>query len=422
MRLILAILLSSSISSGYTVLTHEAIIDSVWDSSLQKLLLKRFPGATPEELELAHAYAYGGCIIQDMGYYPFSSRLFSDLTHYVRSGDFISALIRESRDLNEYAFALGALEHYAADTEGHRIATNRAVPILYPELRQKYGKDVTYWDNPVAHIRTEFGFDVLQVASGRYAPDRYRNFIGFQVSRDVLERAFQDTYGIEMKDVFGNVTLAVGSYRHTVGSIIPGMTRVAWSLKKDQLQKEIPGITRKKFLYNLSRSSYEKEWGTEYHKPGFGTKVLTFLFRIIPTSGPFRALKIRTPTPEVEKLFMASFNATVDRYKAMLTNVDAGRPELANENFDVGGATLAGKYKGTDEAYAKLLGKLADRQFAGTQPELRENILAYYKDLKPSISSESTKKERAESTKLLDQLNRLKAIPEAVPVAQDELR
>src|SRR5579872_2609130 len=341
MRLILAILLSSSISSGYTVLTHEAIIDSVWDSSLQKLLLKRFPGATPEELEQAHAYAYGGCIIQDMGYYPFSSRLFSDLTHYVRSGDFITALIRESQDLNEYAFAVGALEHYAADTEGHRIATNRAVPILYPELRRKFGSSVAYWDNPVAHIRTEFGFDVLQVASGRYAPDRYRSFIGFQVSREALERAFQETYGIEMKDVFGNLTLALGSYRHAVGSIIPGMTRVAWSLKKDQIQKEIPGITRKKFLYNLSRSSYEKEWGTEYHKPGCGTKILTFFFRWLPGKGPFSALRVRTPTPEVEKLFMASFNATVDRYKALLAKVDAGGTDLADENLDVGGPTIA---------------------------------------------------------------------------------
>jgi len=250
-RLVFAVLASTSLCSGYTVLTHEALIDSVWDASIRKLLLKRFPGATPEELEQAHAYAYGGCIIQDLGYYPFSSHFFSDLTHYVRSGDFILELIRESQDLNEYAFALGALEHYAADTEGHRMATNRAVPMLYPELRRKFGSDVTYWDNPVAHIRTEFGFDVLQVATGRYAPDQYRSFIGFQVSRDLLERAFRDTYGIEMKDVFGNVTLALGSYRHTVGAIIPGMTRVAWSLKKDQLQKEIPGITRKKFLYNL---------------------------------------------------------------------------------------------------------------------------------------------------------------------------
>ncbi len=417
-RLALAVVLSASLSHGYTVLTHEAIIDSVWDASLQKLLLKRFPNATREELERAHAYAYGGCIIQDMGYYPFSSQFFSDLTHYVRSGDFITALIRESKDLNEYAFALGALEHYAADTEGHRIATNRAVPMLYPELRRKYGNDVTYWDNPVAHIRTEFGFDVLQVASGRYAPDAYHNFIGFQVSRDVLESAFRDTYGIEMKDIFGNVTLALGSYRWAVRSIVPGMTRVAWSLKQDQLKKEIPGVTRKKFLYNLSRSSYEKEWGKEYRKPGWGTRILAFLFRFLPGGGPFKALKIRTPTPQVEKLFMASFNATIDRYKAILANVDAGAPELPNDNFDSGAATIAGKYKGADEAYAKLVGKLADRQFAGIEPGLRQNILVYYNGLNRSTLAKSTKKEKAELTKLLDQIDRLKGLPEVVPAVQ----
>jgi hypothetical protein len=417
-RLVLAALLSAPLSYGYTVLTHEAIIDSVWDTSIRKLLLTRFPGATPEELDQAHAYAYGGCIIQDMGYYPFSSRLFSDLTHYVRSGDFIKALIRESQDLDEYAFALGALEHYAADTEGHRLATNRAVPILYPELRRKFGNDVTYWDNPVAHIRTEFGFDVLQVATGRYAPDSYRSFIGFLVSRDVLERAFLDTYGIEMKDVFGNLTLALGSYRYSVGSIIPGMTRVAWNLKKTQLQKEIPGITRKKFLYNLSRSSYEKQWGTDYHKPGFGTRFVTFLVQIVPKVGPFRALNVRMPTPEVEKMFMASFNAAVERSRVLFADVEADRLKLPNENFDLGVPPLAGKYKGADDAYANLVGKLAERKYAGISLELRENILAYYKDLNPSLPARSTEKQKTELTKLVDQLDQLKAIPEAVSTAQ----
>ena len=417
-RLVFAVLLSATLSYGYTVLTHEAIVDSVWDASMQKLLLERFPDATPEELEQAHAYAYGGCIIQDIGYYPFGSRLFSDLTHYVRSGDFITALIRESQDINEYAFALGALEHYAADTEGHRIATNRAVPMLYPELRRKFGSDVTYWDSPVAHIRTEFGFDVLQVASGRYATDQYRSFIGFQVSRPLLERAFQDTYGIEMKDIFGNLTLALGSYRYSIGTIVPGMTRVAWNLKRTQLQKEIPGVTRKKFLYNLSRSSYEKEWGTEYRKPGFGTRFVTFLVEIVPKVGPFRALKIRIPTPEVEKIFMASFNATIVRCRALLASVEAGQPELPNENLDLGEPPLAGQYKGADEAYAKLVGKLADKQFAGISPDLRQNILAYYTDPKLAIPAKPTEKDKTESAKLLEELDRLRAVPEGVPVAQ----
>ncbi|MFN0172713.1 MAG: zinc dependent phospholipase C family protein [Bryobacteraceae bacterium] len=410
-RVVLPVLLSASMACGYSILTHEAIVDSLWDTSIQKLLLKRFPDTTPEELNQAHAHVYGGCILQDLGYYPFSSRLFSDLTHYVRSGDFIVALIRESQDVNEFAFALGALAHYAADTSGHRIATNRAVPMLYPNLHRKFGDEVTYWDDPLSHARTEFAFDVLQIAQGRYAPDQYRSFIGFQVSKPVLERAFLDTYGIEIKDIFRNLDLALGTYRYSVGSIIPGMTRVAWQLKKDAVIKEVPGITRKKFLYNLSRASYEKEWGSEYHKPGIRTRLVTWLVRILPKSGPFKALPFRMPTPEVERMFMASFNATVDRYRALLANVDAGRLELPNENFDVGEPTIAGRYKGADEAYSKLVGKLADRQFAGVSAELRSNILVFHRNPKVILSTRSTVKERAEWAKLVDQLGRLEAIP-----------
>jgi len=407
-RLAFLILASASVSSAYSVLTHEAIVDSLWESSIQKLLLKRFPMATPEDLEHAHAYVYGGCIIQDMGYYPFSSHLFSDLTHYVRSGDFIVALLRESQDINEYAFALGALAHYAADNNGHRIATNLAVPILYPELRSKFGKTVTYWDNPTSHLRTEFGFDVLQIAQGRYAPDRYHSFIGFEVAKPVLERAFLDTYGIEMKDVFGNLDLALGSFRYSVGSVIPGMTRVAWQLKKDQVTKEIPGMTRQKFLYNLSRASYEKDWGTKYHRPGFRTRMVAWVLRIIPKIGPFKSLAFRAPTPEVEKLFMASFNATVDNYRTLLANVEAGRLELPNENFDVGEPPAAGKYLGTDETYDHLLGKLADRKFAGISPQLRANLLTYYQGRK-GPASPPTKKTIAEWMKLTGQLDQLQA-------------
>jgi hypothetical protein len=409
-RLAFLILASVPVCSAYSVLTHEAIVDSLWDASIQKMLLKRFPAATPEELEKAHAYVYGGCIIQDMGYYPFGTKLFTDLTHYVRSGDFIVALIRESQDLNEYAFALGALAHYASDTNGHRLGTNLAVPILYPKLRTRFGKTVTYWDNPVSHLRTEFGFDVLQIAQGRYAPNSYHAFIGFEVSKPVLERAFLDTYGLEMKDVFGNLDLALGSFRYSVGTVIPGMTRVAWQLKGDQVTKEIPGMTRQKFLYNLSRSSYEKDWGTSYHRPGFRTILVTWIMRIIPKFGPFKSLAFRAPTPEVEKMFMASFNATVDSYRTLLASMDAGRLELVNDNFDVGAATAADQYLGADLAYDKLLGKLADHKFVGVSAELRVNILDYYKDRKPPASP-STKKAGDEWAKLLEQRMQLEQFP-----------
>jgi hypothetical protein len=396
------------------VLTHEAIVDSLWDASIQKMLLKRFPQATAEEIGQAHAYVYGGCILQDMGYYPFSSKLFSDLTHYVRSGDFVIALIRESQDLNEYAFALGALAHYAADNSGHRIATNQAVPLLYPELRTKFGGTVTYWDNPLSHVRTEFGFDVLQVAQGRYAPDQYRAFIGFQVSKPVLERAFRDTYGMELKDIFGNLDLALGSFRYSVKSIIPGMTRVAWQLKKDTFIKEIPGVTKKKFLYNLSRSSYEKDFGTQYHKPGIRTRLVSWMLRVVPKSGPFKSLAFRAPTPGVEKLFMASFNATVDSYRGLLQLADTPRLNLPNDNFDVGTLTSAGQYGGADQAYDKLLDKLADHKFEGVTADLRSNILDYYKDRKPPVQP-AIKKTTAAWEKIMADRQQLEQLqPEAI--------
>src|SRR6201981_2173714 len=169
--------------AAYSVLSREAIIDSAWDTNIKPILLKRFPHATPDELREAHGYAYGGAIIQDLGYYPHGSIFFSDLTHYVRSGDFVLALLRDSSDANEYAFALGALSHYAADNDGHSLGTNRAVPILYPKLEKKYGDVVTYEQDPLAHVKTEFGFDGLEVARQRYAPDSYHDFIGFGVGR-----------------------------------------------------------------------------------------------------------------------------------------------------------------------------------------------------------------------------------------------
>jgi hypothetical protein len=397
------LLLSAPAARAYSVLTHEAMVDSVWDDSIKVLLLQRFPDATSDELTAAHAYAYGGSIIQDLGYYPFSSKFFSDLTHYVRSGDFILSLIRNSQDLNEYAFSLGALAHYAADNNGHRIATNLAVPLLYPKLRLKFGNLVTYADDPFSHLKTEFGFDVFQAAKGRYAPDGYKGFIGFEVSKPVLERAFEETYGMKIEHVFANFDLAIGSYRRTVSSILPAMTRVAWQIKKQEILKDAPGITRKKFLYNISRSSYEKNWGTTYPKPGRRSQVLAFFFRIVPRVGPFKALAFKRLTPATEKIFMASFNASLDRYRELLVELKRDRLQLPNQNFDTGALTQAGQYKLTDAAYAKLLDKLA-HHYADMSPELRGDILAFYNNLQAPISTKTNDKEWATLLKELDEL------------------
>ena len=291
--------------AAYSVLSHEAIIDSAWDTNIKPVLLKCFPHATPDELRQAHGYAYGGAIIQDLGYYPHGSVFFSDLTHYVSSGDFVLALLRdarESKELNDYAFALGALAHYAADNAGHPIATNRAVPLLYPQLKKKYGDSITYEDDPLAHVKTEFGFDVLEIARQRYAPDSYHDFIGFQVATPLLRRAFEETYGLPLKAVLSDEDKVLNSYRRAVSNQIPKATRIAWTLKKDEIQKDAPGITKKKFLYNLSRASYEKQWGKNYQRPTSGEKFLAFLYKLIPKLGPLRVLQFRTPTPQTEKI------------------------------------------------------------------------------------------------------------------------
>jgi hypothetical protein len=402
----LLLLSAPSAAYSYSVLTHEAIIDSTWDAGIRPLLLKRFPGALEEDLVKAHAFAYGGSIIQDLGYYPFGSKFYSDLTHYVRSGDYILALIQESQDLNEYAFALGALAHYAGDKSGHSIAVNVTVPLLFPELRKKFGRIVTYADSPPAHAKTEFGFDVFQASRGRYASSAYKDFIGFEVSKPVMERAFEKTYGMELGDVFLNVDLAIGSYRRAIGTVLPALTRVAWQLHKEQLRKEIPGVTRKKFLYNLSRASYTKTWGSNYQRPGIGSRILAFFIRILPKVGPLSPFKFKKMTPEAENLYMASVNATIDRYRLFLADLGSKRLKLPNENIDTGDPTIAGKYSLTDAAYAKLLHKLADRK-PEAPIELRKDILAFYHDLSLPIA---TKRDPEEWSKVLSELNQWKAL------------
>jgi len=399
-------------AEAYSVLSHEAIIDSAWDTSIKPLLLKRFPDAKPEELREAHGYAYGGAIIQDMGYYPHGSMFFSDLAHYVRSGDFVVAMLRDSKDLNEYAFALGALAHYAADNSGHRIGTNRAVPVLYPKLKKKHGDSVTYEDDPLAHVKTEFGFDVLEVAKTRYAPESYHDFIGFQVAAPLLEEAFRETYGLDLKAVLKNEDKVIGSYRRDVSNLIPRATRVAWSLKEKEIEGDMPGITRRKFLYNLSRSSYERNWGKDYQRPSFWDRFLAFLYRLLPKIGPLRVLQLRTPTPETERMFQASFNATMDRYRALLKEQGEGRLNLPNANFDVGEVTGPGIYRMNDEAHAQLLDKLAAQDFANLTPGLRAELLDFYADPNAAYA---TKRKPKEWNKVEAELQQLKsATPQAV--------
>lgn len=365
-------------AAAYSVLTHMAIVDAVWLDGMQPVLKKRFPTATEEQLRKAHAHAYGGCLIHDLGYYPMGSRFFTELTHYVRSADFVEALVAEAQDINELAFALGAVSHYHADVQGHSIAVNRSVPVLFPALRTKFGDQIAFAESPSAHLKTEFGIDVLQVARGRYAPGAYHSFIGFEVSKDLLDRAFYRTYGLHLNDIFGKLDLSLGTFRYSVCSLLPSMTRLAWALKHDEIVNRQPGVSRRQFLYNIRRSSYEKEWGQSYKKPGFWTRFGAFFLRLVPRVGPFRGFAFKVPTTQTERWFEDSFNATVAHDKESFGQISAGRFRLPNLDLDTGRPVRRGDYALLDKAYGKLVEKLSARKFDGVSRELRTNIVQFY--------------------------------------------
>lgn len=403
--LLLILMICHGSSPAYSVLTHEEIVDLLWKGEIRPLLLKRYPGMTDDQIKEAHAYAYGGAVIQDLGYYPFGSKEFSDLAHYVRSGDFVRELLLESNDVNEYAFALGALAHYSSDITGHP-AVNQSVAIEYPKLRAKFGKFVLYAQDKTAHLKTEFGFDMEQVAKNRYASQQYHDFIGFKVSKPLLDRAVLATYGLQMKDVISHEDLAIGSYRWAISRLIPEMTQVALQTHKKEFIKEHPDFAKNKFLYRLSRTAYEKEWGKDYTKPGFGARLMALFFRFVPKIGPFKGLGFKNPTPQTEDLYFKSINATVDQYRNFLHEVKADSLRLTNCDLDSGKVTHAGEYSLADDTYSKLLHQLSEHKFDGLTPQLRDNILNFYSDPAASIK---TKKDVGDWKKVQAELEQLKA-------------
>jgi hypothetical protein len=385
------LVLLAPLSRAYSVLTHEEIVDLVWEIQLQPALRHRFPHATDEDLRKAHAYAYGGSLVADMGYYPFGNRYFSDLLHYVRSGDFTVQLLKDAADLNDYAFALGALSHYAADNSGHPTI-NKVVAIEFPKLKRKYGPEITYAEDPKAHIRTEFGFDMVQVAKNRYTSDSYHDFIGFEIDKPLLERAFEETYNMPLGDVIKNEDLAIGSFRRAVSQAIPEMTRVALLARKDEIVRDTPNFSEKKFLYYVSRKSYEKDWGTEYRHPGFGTRVLSVVLRIIPKVGPFSAVAFKIPTTQTEDMYIKSVDLTIDDYRALLRQSGRSNLTLPNKDCDTGRDTRPGEYELTDKTYERLLGDQANHHFDRISPELRQDLLDFYSNLNAPIHTKHSKK------------------------------
>ena len=389
-----AILVSASPLSAYSVLTHEATIDVTWDTAIQPLLKQRFPRASADDLNRARSYAYGGSVIQDLGYYPFGNKFFSNLVHYVRSGDFVEALIRGARDLDELAFALGALAHYANDTMGHPEAINLTVPIVFPKLQQKYGNTVTYAQAPRQHVVVELSFDIVHAVGGVFLPDSYKRLIGFRVAEPLLERAFRETYGLEMRDLFADQDRAIATYRYAVSQIIPVLTDAAWRDKHEEIARLTPSIERSAFVFSYPRAAFEHDYGRDYQRPGLFARFIGLVYRIMPKIGPLKPLAFKAPTPEAAELFAQSFRDATARFRSEVNDLKDRQFELRNANFDTGRTSRHGEYSLADETYAELLETLFDRRFEATPVALRRNILAFYGDSpRPALDSRKARKQ-----------------------------
>jgi hypothetical protein len=381
---------ASSKAAAYSVLAHEALIDEAWPDQIAPLLARRFPLASSEQVEKARAFAYGGSLIQDLGYYPFGSRFFSNLVHYVRSGGFVAALIAESSTVEEYAFALGALSHYASDNAAHPIV-NHSLPIIYPKLREKFAGDVVFGESPTRHVMAEFAFDVVQVARGQFKSDAYQRLIGFKVARPVLERAFRVTYGLELKDVFGDVDLAIGTYRRAASHIIPDVTRIAWQEKRDEIASITPDATERNFVYTMTRQQYEDAYGTGYRKPGFLARVVVAIFKVVPKFGPMKPLAFEPLPPETERAFLAGFQASLDQYKQLLRSLGAGRLSLQDMDLDTGERPAPGLNTLADETYTDLIERLDKTKYRGASPGLRGALSEHYAAARQATRSASSK-------------------------------
>lgn len=384
-----------------SVLSHEEMIDVTWQTDIIPLLTARFPDTTPEQLKKAHSYAFGGSVIQDVGYYPLGNKLYTNLLHYVRSGDFILFLIRDARDLNEYAFALGALSHYAADSWGHQ-SVNTAEPALYPKLKRKFGNYITYEENHEAHLRTEFSFDVLEVDKHRYNGQQYHDFIGFDVSEDLLERAFLDTYGIPMDEFLHYDDLTLETFRFAVAKVVPEMTEVALATNRPHVTHERNDKAKREFVFHLSRADYDKQFGTKYRHPGFFARILGLLIKLLPF-GPAKVLGYRNPSPQAEDDYFRGMDQAIDNYRKMLRDLRSGTLQLPNRNLDTGKLSQAGEYRLCDRSYAQLLEKLGKDNFRQITPDVKSNILAFFhygKPAKNSISDHDWKKLQGELIRL----------------------
>lgn len=430
-------------ATAYLLLTHEQLIDLTWKNSIVPLLLSHYPNLTPAQLDEARAYAYGGCVIQDIGYYPFGDASFSDLTHYVRTGDFIVSLFRNAQNADELAFAVGALSHYIGDSVGHALATNRAVPIEFPKLGAKYGPVVNYAEGQHQHVQTEFAYDIDEIAHRRLAPLRFLRHIGLQVPIKQLALAYYQTYGL--KEDFTSRRgrrFNVREYRFATRTFIP---RIAYAVTLLHRRHEPPEPDTPEFAEIVAETAalnQENNWDAYRRKAGFQTYALAGLLIVLPKIGPLRLVSVKGPTTATEGDYMHSLVVSLTILRRVLQRFtppganaadghaspmpaallpmlaatspdlllrsDDPRHPLPNRDLDTGRVVQPGGYRLTDSTFAQLLHQLVQEPTQPIPPGIKREIQAYYADPDAPIA---TRKDPAKWAQVQADLKTLADMP-----------
>ena len=437
---------------GYSVLTHEQLIDLTWNSSIVPLLLSRYPTLTPEQIEHARAYAYGGCVIQDIGYYPFGDKNFSDLTHYVRSGDFVVNLFRNAGNADELAFAIGALSHYIGDSVGHSQATNLAVPVEFPKLRARYGNVVSYAEGEHQHVQTEFAFDIDEIANHRFAPVNYLRHVGLEVPTRQLALAFYQTYGLQQDFTkTRHHRINVSGYRWAVHRFIPRIAYSTTLLHRHDEPADVasdPGVQR--LIREVTAIEQENRWADYRKHAGLLTYTLAGVLFILPKFGPIKLVAVKGPTSQTELDYVHSvlrssdaLNQALRRFtpppttrstaaEAAASDINSLPPPssplpanpgaaqavprdssdprhpLINRDLDTGNPVKPAGYSLTDQTYAYLLRHLTSTPATPIPPGIKADILTYYADLSLPFA---TKKDPAAWATVQRDLDILKSMP-----------
>jgi len=413
---LLALFLVATPGIPYSIQTHEELIDLAWKQSIRPLLLKQYPGLTDAQLQEAHAYAYGGCAIQDFGYYPFGNKFFSDLTHYVRSGDFVLSLLRNAKSPNQLAFAIGSLSHYIGDTIGHSSAINISVPVEFPKLGIKYGPAVNYAQDPRAHVQTEFAFDINQLTKRRFAPSAYLRYVGLEVPRGLLAKSFFETYGLQLPDIIGTRQTSINVYRFAARRFLPDIARAETILHKKNFPADLPSPDLDILVKDLTQASEDNDWEKYRKHAGVRSHLYAGLIYILPKVGVFKLLDIRGPNQQTEDLYIKSVNHSIKSLRLVLNHFDTIQNYLPNRDLDTGLKVKPGGYILTDYTYAKLLAMLTKHPDQPIPAQVKHDLIDYYANPLSPITTKNNPAQWAMVQANLKILQTMKTIGDLDPV------